>query len=108
MAEKFGERNLRAILNQEAIIEKLNYGVLDIQTEFHNRKITRQTFYGHERKKYGDSKESQQQALSEILKRLTKSTSNKETCKLKFDVEIRNGNIDQVLWKSQLDVVYKD
>ena len=105
---KYPERNIKAMLSQEAIIEKLGYGFLDITTEFHNRKITKQTFYGKERKKYGAHPDSQKQATNDIIKRLAKSLAGKETTKLKFQIDVRNGNVEQVVWLSEIDVVYQD
>ena len=100
----FVERNKKAIEAQEALIEKFMFGQLDVSVEFHNKKIVKQTFFGKERRRYG--KANQDDALKDILKRLKQSMDRKETTELVFQVNVRNGVPEQVLWLTQHTINY--
>lgn len=99
-----GTHNYTALMKQEGLIEQLKYGVLDVSTEFHNSKITKQTFYGKERRLYG--KDNTNDALKDVLKRMTNSIEDGESTRLQFLVDIRRGKIVSVVWISEIDVVY--
>lgn len=103
---QFAERNYKAIINQEALIEKLGYGIIDTSVEFHNKRIVRQTFYGKERKRYG--KDNFEEAPKDILRRIKQSMDKNETTKITFELTMRNGRPEQLLWMSNLTVTYDD
>lgn len=100
----FADQNKRAMLNLEALVERFGYGELNTKVEFHNKRIVKQTFYGQERKKY--NKDSFREALSDIVKRIKADMDAKRTTKVLFQVEIRNGVPEQILWFSDFEVVY--
>jgi|688.fasta_scaffold02962_33 hypothetical protein len=103
-ASHYTRQNKRAIDAQEAIIEKLGYGVLNVEVEFHNKRVVKQTFYGKERKKY--NKENYEDALKDMLKRVKQSMDRKESTEIVFQVNIRQGRPEQVLWLSNHTINY--
>lgn len=95
----YGQQNAQVFLELEALIEKLGYGTLDLSFDLHNRRITASTFYGKKRNKY--SKDNVR-ALKDIAERLTKAITEKKTETITFQVNVRNGNVEESLWMSQL------
>lgn len=97
--------NLQALLAQEALIQKLEFGTLDTSIEFHQKRIYKQTFYGRELKRYKNL--TNEDAIRDIAKRLTESVTKGETTKVNFQVEMIKGKIDRVIWLSTMEVQYK-
>lgn len=100
----YGTRNYRAMLDEEALIEKLQYGSLHTTKEFHRKRIIKQTFYGKERRIY--TRVNAQDAIKDILTRMKKIADEKGNEKLTFEISFKYGLPQQIIWLSEISVHY--
>lgn len=92
-----------AVLELKALIEKVAFGTLDASFELHNKRITSATVYGKRRNKYA---KDNYKATSDVIGRIKQSCDRKESTKLTFIVNVRNGFIDEVLLSSEIERKY--
>lgn len=99
----FAVQNTEVHNELEALVEKLGYGTLDATFDIHNKKLVTMKLYGKKRLRYAKNNPL---ALTDLVKRVNKPLEAKDTTKLVFSLEIRNGFIDEVLLVSEMTKRY--
>ena len=83
----------------DTMIDAVQYGSLDFTLDVHNKRIIGITTYGKKKNRY---LKNNLQAVKDIASRLKYVSDNKATTKLKFSVDILNGEIKEVIWNSSM------
>jgi len=87
------ERNPQVLREIEAIVENVGYGGIDITLDLHGKKITHLTVYGKKRQVY--KKQDNMLALEDMLKRIRSAMDGKQTTRLTFTIDMKNGKIEE-------------
>lgn len=89
----------------EALIEKVQFGSMDCTLELHNKKITGLTVFGKKCNRYT---KDNFRAVKDIAERIKTSCDRKDNTKLYFSVEMKKGDIFEILWTSKIQKKYID
>lgn len=88
----------RFLLEFLAIIQKLEFGKIVPKIEIHNKKIMTAEFEGWKRLRY---EKNNLQAIKDIGERIAEIIKKKQTIKVFFEIEIKNGEIQDVFWQTK-------
>jgi len=86
-------------LEMVAILDNLPFGYLQPKIEVHNKKVVSASFDGWRKLKYDDNNIK---ALEDVIRRIHEVIDKKRSDKISFMLDLKNGTIKEVYWKTQI------
>lgn len=95
------ENNKKFIIELMAVFQTISFGTVQPVIELHRNRVMKAEFRGWKRIKY-DPSIAKEQAIKDLGQRISVAIKNKQTTKLHFIIDLKNGVINEILWDSYI------